>query len=100
MEVMIAAVMSGLMLALLAGGVWIGLALMAIGILGMLFQYFLAGSNSTLIMIGVCLFSVTLGMGFSFRVGAYAPQVGCPGSPGWRPGHRARRRYPAPSGSG
>ena len=36
MEVMIAAVMIGLMLALLAGGVWIGLALMAIGILGML----------------------------------------------------------------
>ena len=33
---MIAAVMIGLMLALLAGGVWIGLALMAIGILGML----------------------------------------------------------------
>ena len=36
MEIMIAAVMIGLMLALLAGGVWIGLALMAIGILGML----------------------------------------------------------------
>ena len=36
MEVMIAAVMIGLMLALLAGGLWIGLALMAIGILGML----------------------------------------------------------------
>lgn len=36
MELMIAAVMIGLMLALLAGGVWIGLALMAIGILGML----------------------------------------------------------------
>ncbi len=36
MEVMIAAVLIGLMLALLAGGVWIGLALMAIGILGML----------------------------------------------------------------
>lgn len=36
MEVMIAAVLIGLMLALLAGGLWIGLALMAIGILGML----------------------------------------------------------------
>ena len=36
MELMIAAVLIGLMLALLAGGVWIGLALMAIGILGML----------------------------------------------------------------
>ncbi|MFP5401390.1 MAG: TRAP transporter large permease [Gammaproteobacteria bacterium] len=36
MELMIAAVMIGLMLALLAGGLWIGLALMAIGILGML----------------------------------------------------------------
>ena len=36
MEIMIAAVMIGLMLALLAGGEWIGLALMAIGILGML----------------------------------------------------------------
>ena len=36
MELMIAAVMIGLMLALLVGGVWIGLALMAIGILGML----------------------------------------------------------------
>ncbi|MFB4494383.1 MFS transporter [Enterobacter hormaechei subsp. oharae] len=34
-----------------------------IGILGMLFQYFLAGSNGTLIMTGVCLFSLTLGMG-------------------------------------
>ncbi|MER2555597.1 MAG: TRAP transporter large permease subunit [Thauera sp.] len=36
MELMIAAAMIGLMLTLLAGGVWIGLALMAIGILGML----------------------------------------------------------------
>ena len=36
MELMIAAVLIGLMLALLAGGLWIGLALMAIGILGML----------------------------------------------------------------
>ena len=36
MEVMTAAVLIGLMLALLAGGLWIGLALMAIGILGML----------------------------------------------------------------
>jgi GPH family glycoside/pentoside/hexuronide:cation symporter len=35
-----------------------------IGILGMLFQYFLAGSNGYLIMTGVCLFSITLGMGF------------------------------------
>jgi GPH family glycoside/pentoside/hexuronide:cation symporter len=30
----------------------------------MLFQYFLAGSNGYLIMTGVCLFSITLGMGF------------------------------------
>jgi tripartite ATP-independent transporter DctM subunit len=36
MELTIAAVLIGLMLALLAGGLWIGLALMAIGILGML----------------------------------------------------------------
>ncbi|MBV2263024.1 MAG: TRAP transporter large permease subunit [Thauera sp.] len=36
MELMIAAALIGLMLALLAGGLWIGLALMAIGILGML----------------------------------------------------------------
>ena len=35
-----------------------------IGIMGMLFQYFLAGDNSYLIMTGVCLFSITLGMGF------------------------------------
>ena len=36
MELTIAALLIGLMLILLAGGVWIGLALMAIGILGML----------------------------------------------------------------
>lgn len=36
MELTIAALLIGLMLALLAGGLWIGLALMAIGILGML----------------------------------------------------------------
>jgi tripartite ATP-independent transporter DctM subunit len=36
MELTIAALLIGLMLVLLAGGVWIGLALMAIGILGML----------------------------------------------------------------
>lgn len=35
-----------------------------IGIAGVMFQYFLAGDNSYLIMTGVCLFSVTLGMGF------------------------------------
>ncbi len=36
MELTIAALLIGLMIVLLAGGVWIGLALMAIGILGML----------------------------------------------------------------
>lgn len=36
MELTIAAILIGLMLVLLAGGLWIGLALMAIGILGML----------------------------------------------------------------
>lgn len=35
-----------------------------IGIIGVLFQYFLAGDNSYLIMTGVCMFSITLGMGF------------------------------------
>lgn len=35
-----------------------------IGIVGVLFQYFLAGDNSYLIMTGVCMFSITLGMGF------------------------------------
>lgn len=35
-----------------------------IGIIGVLFQYFLAGDNIYLIMTGVCLFSITLGMGF------------------------------------
>ncbi|MTD27635.1 MFS transporter [Erwinia sorbitola] len=35
-----------------------------IGIAGVVFQYFLAGDNIYLIMTGVCLFSVTLGMGF------------------------------------
>lgn len=34
------------------------------GITGVMFQYFLAGDNLCLIMTGVCLFSVTLGMGF------------------------------------
>ena len=35
-----------------------------IGIVGVLFQYFLAGDNAYLIMTGVCLYSITLGMGF------------------------------------
>lgn len=35
-----------------------------IGIVGLLFQYFLAGDNAYLIMTGVCLYSITLGMGF------------------------------------
>ncbi|MBM6551021.1 MFS transporter [Marinomonas ostreistagni] len=34
------------------------------GAAGLLFQYFIAGDNVTLIMIGVCMFSVTLGIGF------------------------------------
>ena len=34
------------------------------GISGLCFQYFLAGDNITAVMIGVCMFSVTLGMGF------------------------------------
>ncbi|WP_025122067.1 MULTISPECIES: MFS transporter [unclassified Serratia (in: enterobacteria)] len=35
-----------------------------IGIVGVLFQYFLAGDNAYMIMTGVCLYSITLGMGF------------------------------------
>ncbi|MDQ9256669.1 MFS transporter, partial [Escherichia coli] len=35
-----------------------------IGVLGVLMQYFIAGNNLWLIMIGVCLYSITLGMGF------------------------------------
>ena len=35
-----------------------------IGVLGLLMQYFVAGDNIWLIMSGVCLFSITLGMGF------------------------------------
>lgn len=37
---------------------------LAIGIIGLLMQYFLAGHNIVLIMGGVCLYSITLGMGF------------------------------------
>ncbi|MBJ3813582.1 MFS transporter [Shimwellia pseudoproteus] len=37
---------------------------LAIGIAGLLMQYFLADNNLWLIMTGVCLFSITLGMGF------------------------------------
>lgn len=36
-----------------------------IGVLGVLMQYFVAGNNIWLIMTGVCLYSITLGMGFS-----------------------------------
>lgn len=35
-----------------------------IGVAGVLMQYFVAGDNIFLIMTGVCLFSITLGMGF------------------------------------
>ncbi|HBT2489686.1 TPA: MFS transporter [Klebsiella aerogenes] len=35
-----------------------------IGVLGVLMQYFIAGNNLWLIMIGVCLYSITLGIGF------------------------------------
>ncbi|CAI1176466.1 MULTISPECIES: MFS transporter [Serratia] len=35
-----------------------------VGIAGVSFQYFMAGDNSYLVMTGVCLFSITLGMGF------------------------------------
>lgn len=35
-----------------------------IGVLGVLMQYFFAGNNIWLIMTGVCLYSITLGMGF------------------------------------
>lgn len=37
---------------------------LAIGIAGLLMQYFIAGDNIWLVMTGVCLFSITLGMGF------------------------------------
>lgn len=37
---------------------------MLIGIVGLLVQYFIAGDNIWLIMGGVCLYSITLGMGF------------------------------------
>ncbi|OHY66537.1 sugar transporter [Pluralibacter gergoviae] len=37
---------------------------LGIGILGLLMQYFIAGQNIWLIMTGVCLYSITLGMGF------------------------------------
>lgn len=37
---------------------------LAIGVLGLLMQYFVAGDNLWLIMSGVCLYSITLGMGF------------------------------------
>lgn len=37
---------------------------MMIGIVGLLVQYFIAGDNIWLIMGGVCLYSITLGMGF------------------------------------
>lgn len=35
-----------------------------IGVIGLLMQYFIAGNNIWLIMIGVCLYSITLGMAF------------------------------------
>lgn len=34
------------------------------GIVGLLIQYFLAGDNLYIIMLGVCMYSITLGMGF------------------------------------
>lgn len=37
---------------------------LAIGVAGLLMQYFIAGQNIWLIMTGVCLYSITLGMGF------------------------------------
>lgn len=37
---------------------------LGIGIMGLLMQYFIAGQNIWLIMTGVCLYSITLGMGF------------------------------------
>lgn len=37
---------------------------LGIGILGLLMQYFIADQNIWLIMTGVCLYSITLGMGF------------------------------------
>lgn len=40
------------------------LVALLIGVLGLLMQYFVAGDNIWLIMSGVCLFSITLGMGF------------------------------------
>ncbi|VTM70815.1 Inner membrane symporter yihP [Raoultella planticola] len=40
------------------------LVALLIGIFGVLMQYFVAGHNLWLIMTGVCLYSITLGMGF------------------------------------
>ncbi|TCW16266.1 GPH family glycoside/pentoside/hexuronide:cation symporter [Raoultella sp. BIGb0138] len=40
------------------------LVALLIGVLGVLMQYFVAGHNLWLIMTGVCLYSITLGMGF------------------------------------
>jgi GPH family glycoside/pentoside/hexuronide:cation symporter len=40
------------------------LVALLIGTLGVLMQYFVAGHNLWLIMTGVCLYSITLGMGF------------------------------------
>ncbi|ATF92447.1 MFS transporter [Cedecea neteri] len=40
------------------------LAALLLGILGVLMQYFMAGDNIWLIMAGVCLYSITLGIGF------------------------------------
>ena len=40
------------------------LVALLIGIAGVLMQYFIAGDNIWLIMTGVCLYSITLGMGF------------------------------------
>ena len=37
---------------------------LTIGVMGLLMQYFIAGHNLWLIMTGVCLYSITLGMGF------------------------------------
>ncbi|MBW7983369.1 MFS transporter [Enterobacillus tribolii] len=51
-------------LIVLMGKKTITLLALAIGILGLLFQYFIAGDNIWLIMTGVCLYSITLGIGF------------------------------------
>ncbi len=40
------------------------LVALSIGVAGVLMQYFIAGDNIWLIMTGVCLYSITLGMGF------------------------------------